>query len=188
MNTNRLAFINPFQPTSVLLPRSSATAAELHRWLSPMRKLLACLILSAMSLGTFAQAPDAAKEEIEHLLGYLAGSHCEFARNGTWYSASSAAKHLRDKYDHILRKGRSVAAEQFIELIASRSSVSGNPYLVRCGNNPADTTGQWFRAELRRYRASKPVTADRSLQPTSVLPLRTYIAGRTMMSNHWTSR
>ena len=129
-----------------------------------MRTVPALLLLAMLSFGAWAQPTETASEEIEHLLAYLGGSHCEFARNGTWHSGGKAAEHLREKYEYLLKKGRVITAETFIDLVASRSSVSGDPYLVRCGNDPADATGPWFRAELERFRAEKRLTPKQSLE------------------------
>ena len=42
--------------------------------------------------------PAAESPEINHLLGLIENSGCEFFRNGTWYDAQRAAAHLRGKY------------------------------------------------------------------------------------------
>jgi hypothetical protein len=43
--------------------------------------------------------------------------------------------------------------EQFIEMVASASSMSAQPYLVRCGNSAAVQSGQWLRSELKDLRS-----------------------------------
>jgi hypothetical protein len=47
-------------------------------------------------------------------------------------------------------------AEQFIEMVASASSRSAQPYLVRCGNSAAVQSGQWLRSELKDLRSVTP--------------------------------
>jgi len=73
-----------------------------------------------------------------------------FIRNGSEYSASDAADHLRRK----LRSAgsRVNTADQFIEHIASKSSTSGNPYALRLANGKTVDAGEWFRARLAEGR------------------------------------
>lgn len=115
-----------------------------------MRKLLGALLLVPL-LAAAAPSPSAT-QEIDHLFTYLKDSRCEFNRNSTWYTPSDAVAHLKDKYDYLLRKDRIATAEDFIELAATESSMSGRPYLVRCGNGATVNSGLWFRDELARYR------------------------------------
>jgi hypothetical protein len=98
-------------------------------------------------------APNAAAQiEIDHLFGYLAQSACRFNRNGTWYSTRDARDHLKKKYDYLSRKGLVSTAESFIEQAASKSSVSGEPYLVACPGAAAQLSELWFKDELVRFR------------------------------------
>ena len=83
----------------------------------------------------FAAPPPAARAEIDGLLSRLETSSCEFNRNGTWHSATEAKSHLLVKLKYLEDRGAVDSAEQFIELAASKSSMSGQPYLVRCANS-----------------------------------------------------
>jgi len=99
-----------------------------------------------------AAAPEAAQIEINQLLGLVEQSGCEFFRNGTWYDAKRAQAHLRAKYDMLAANDQIKTAEDFIEKAASRSTLSGRPYKVRCAGGAAITTNQWFGAALMRLR------------------------------------
>jgi hypothetical protein len=112
---------------------------------------LACLF-SFSGISAADGAPPVAQQEISHLFAYLKSSGCQFNRNGTWYSPQEAADHLDSKYQYLLGKGRITSAEDFISDAASKSSMSGEPYLVKCGDAPPVESGGWFRAELERYR------------------------------------
>ena len=48
-----------------------------------------------------AQPPADVQVEVSFLLGYIDGSGCGFQRNGTWYDAQAAQKHLRGKYQYL---------------------------------------------------------------------------------------
>jgi hypothetical protein len=117
-----------------------------------LRTLIFGVVL-AMSLPAIAAEPDTvAKQEIEHLIRHLAGSGCQFNRNGSWYDTSRAVSHLNRKYDYLRARNLAASAEAFIENAASESSASGKPYLVRCSGQPEINSAAWFRAELARLR------------------------------------
>ena len=118
-------------------PRAALAAAAL------------CLVLSSVALA----APDApAQGEIEHLLKFVAASNCTFVRNNIEYAADKASEHLAGKFR--FAGSRIATAEDFIRELASRSSVSGEAYHVKCGS--VDTpAGVWLTAELQRYRESR---------------------------------
>ena len=92
---------------------------------------------------------DRTQREIQHLMDYIAGSECRFIRNGKVYGAESALAHIQRKYGHVRPRVRT--AEDFIDYAATRSSMSGKPYRVQCGNETL-LCGDWLRAELARRR------------------------------------
>ena len=108
----------------------------------------ACAFASASAASASPQ--DAAKDEIDHLLQYVAASSCTFVRNGTEYPAAQARDHLETKYRFV--GGRITSADDFIKYLATGSSVSGAPYHVRCGQTD-QLSGAWLTAELARYRS-----------------------------------
>lgn len=109
-----------------------------------------------------AAAPATAQTEINYLLGFIKNSGCEFFRNGSWYDSNQAEAHLRSKYG-MLAVGTGIqTAEDFIEQAATKSSLSGQPYQVRCGGNDAVTSNQWLRDVLARYRAHPSQGASRT--------------------------
>jgi len=90
--------------------------------------------------------------EIHQLLQQLEVSGCQFNRNGTWYSSAEAKTHLLRKLDYINRKGTINNSEQFIELAASKSSISGKPYQVKCGNHNPSNSQIWLISTLNQMR------------------------------------
>jgi len=114
--------------------------------------LLALIVAPNIPPAARAAAPSAAQIEINHLLGLIEQSGCEFFRNGTWYDAQRAQAHLRAKYEILAADGQIKTAEDFIEKAASNSSMSGRPYQIRCAGAAAMTTNQWFSAALTRLR------------------------------------
>ena len=106
----------------------------------------------ALALPAMAAGPEA---EIDALIGALAGSNCEFRRNGTWHGAARAQAHLQRKYDWLRKRGLAGTPELFIERAATRSSASGQAYRVRCPGQPETSSAEWFGDRLRRLREAE---------------------------------
>lgn len=111
------------------------------------------LLFSALS--SFA-GERSAQQEIMHLLEYLETSDCTFNRNGTWYDGGEAVDHIKRKYRYLEKKNLVNSTESFIARAASKSSMSGKPYLVRCGSGEPVESGAWFDSALRRFRQQQP--------------------------------
>jgi hypothetical protein len=101
-----------------------------------------------------ASAPPA--HEIEQLIAGLGASGCEFQRNGSWYAAKKAEAHLRRKYEWLRERNLAATAEQFIERAATKSSMSGRAYQVRCAGQSAVPSAEWLRARLVEVRKREP--------------------------------
>jgi hypothetical protein len=101
-----------------------------------------------------AAPPAIANTEISFLLGFVEQSGCQFYRNGSWYDSKKAEAHLRDKYEYLTAKGLINSAEEFIEQAATKSSLSGKAYEIKCGTDPVITTNQWLHEALARFRSS----------------------------------
>jgi hypothetical protein len=118
-----------------------------------MRQLLAStftlLLTAAIALAVDPQT----KAEIDELISYVRTSGVRFIRNGTEYSAAEGAQHLRDK---LARAGNRVkTTEDFINGIASKSYLSGKPYLVKFADGHTQPTGEWLKAHLAETRKNK---------------------------------
>lgn len=118
-----------------------------------MRTLIALLLSFTAICAAAAPLPPAARTEVDALLSRLQASGCQFNRNGSWHAGAEARGHLQKKLDYLVGKGLVQTAEQFIERGAS-SSMSGKPYLVRCGSQAPVESAQWLKAELQQLRAA----------------------------------
>jgi len=118
------------------------------------RHLLPILCLIAFASSAPAAPSLTAKREIQGLMDALSASSCEFQRNGTWHGREEARKHLQRKYDYLLKRDLADTAELFIERAASKSSISGRAYQVRCPGQSAQPAATWFRAKLAALRGS----------------------------------
>ena len=93
----------------------------------------------------------AENEEIEYLLSHITASDCVFIRNGKEHEARKASEHLVMKYSHV--KKRIKTADDFIDKIASQSSITRRQYGIRCGGVQIPA-GQWLRDALELHRIS----------------------------------
>ena len=110
--------------------------------------LALALITGLFSLNTgFAYANKDA--EIQHLLNYVENSQCLFIRNGSEHNGPDAKAHIVKKYNYF--KSRIDSAEKFIEYSATKSTMSGKKYKVRCDDKEY-LTAQWLNDELNNYR------------------------------------
>ena len=108
-----------------------------------------------------AGPPAIAQTEINYLLRFVETSGCEFYRNGSWFDAAKAREHLRQKYQLLSQGNQITSAEDFIEQAATKSSLSGQAYKVRCRGGEAVTTNQWLRAALAALRSAAPGAVQR---------------------------
>jgi hypothetical protein len=107
---------------------------------------LALAVLTLCAPPSWAASPEA---EIRHLLDFIAASPCAFIRNGVAYDGADAVSHIEDKYDYYRDDIHS--AEDFIALAASKSALSGKPYLVKC-DSTTEPAADWITRELAAFR------------------------------------
>lgn len=117
-------------------------------------RILVVLALGASAAIASAAPTAKAQREVDGLIAALGNSGCEFERNGSWHDAKTARAHLQKKYDYLRKRGMADTAELFIERGASKSSMSGKPYRVRCPGKAVDTAAHWFELRLRTLRAA----------------------------------
>lgn len=99
-----------------------------------------------------AAPPLIVQQEISYLIADVAASGCEFYRNGKWYDAVRAAAHLRDKYGNPFLFAHIARTEEFIDRVATRSTLSGADYAIHCKNAAIVPSSKWFLNRLAAYR------------------------------------
>lgn len=116
--------------------------------------ILSCLI-------SFSLYADWAKEKqkIDYLIQEIKKIDGKFIRNGKEHTSQEAAEHIKMKLKNALSswftpRKEKWTAEMFIERVASKSSLSGKPYLIKFRNS--GTTIQvenWLKEKLKSYTA-----------------------------------
>ncbi|MBY0572067.1 MAG: DUF5329 domain-containing protein [Undibacterium sp.] len=112
-----------------------------------------CVIFLVNSQCLAAEFSAASKREVEALLQSLADSGCQFNRNGSWYSGNEAKAHLTRKLAYVIEHQQATSTEEFIQVAATKSSMSGLAYLVRCQDQVVTPSAFWLSATLKRLRA-----------------------------------
>ena len=97
------------------------------------------------------ESTDQVDQAIRYLIGYVSGSGLTFIRNAREYTAVEAAEHMNRKYQHF--KDDIDTPDDFIELCATKSLLSGKSYLVVNRGGIELRTGDWLRTELAAYQA-----------------------------------
>ncbi len=93
------------------------------------------------------------QQEIEYLLLKIEKSSCTFHRNGSEHDSVKAADHLRMKYGRV--KSRINSSEKFIDLLATKSSWTGNSYRLECEQGQLQPTGAWLHKVLEESRLTE---------------------------------
>ena len=114
-------------------------------FLKIMRQAAAGLFCLLMLLSSHTSAAAGTTEEIASLLLFIEQSECTFIRNGKHYDALKAREHIEKKYTYY--KERITTAEDFILYSATKSSITGEPYMVIC-NGVNMVTSDWLNTEL----------------------------------------
>jgi hypothetical protein len=99
------------------------------------------------------EKPLSETEKIELLINsveQLPGA--KFYRNGSWYEAKAAADHLQMK---LSKAGNRIkTAQDFIDKIATESSMTGEAYKIRYTNGKEVTTKEYFTKKLKEIEAN----------------------------------
>ncbi len=93
--------------------------------------------------------PATEREKIEALIRHIENlKDAVFIRNGREYDARTAASFLRAKWR--ANDAEVKSARDFIEKVASASSTTGKPYLIRFKDGREVKSGEYLLAELRK--------------------------------------
>ena len=119
--------------------------------------LLVRLSLISILTVTFAGqsfATQSPEQTVNYLIDHIGKSNATFIRNGVSHTPAEAVAHIKAKYEHF--KNEIKTPEDFIRLSASKSLLTGKPYLVRTPNGKEMHLDVWLTDALKEYRASKP--------------------------------
>lgn len=121
-----------------------------------MKLAALCLAITFFALLPLrAQAAPDARESlaIAHLTQFVRESGLQFIRNSKSYNAEDAASHMDTKFSYA--KERLTTAEEFIDYVASRSSITNKPYYVVTADGKQHELGPWLYLELDKFRKAQ---------------------------------
>ena len=110
--------------------------------------MLLGLVLGAFSAG----AAPTTDETVAYLIKHTAESKLTFIRNGSEHDSAEAAKLMQRKYDYVKKEVKT--PEDFIRLAATKSHLSGKPYLVKMPDGKIVQSADWLAAALQEFRGS----------------------------------
>lgn len=112
-----------------------------------LKHFIQILLLSTLCL---AQTSLANPLEIKQLLNFIEQSNCIYQRNGDDYTGKEALEHIKKKYNYFIDDIKTT--EDFIRLSATKSTISGKPYMVKCEGQAIITSEQWLLEALKQLR------------------------------------
>ena len=118
---------------------------------------VASFVVLAVVLALFSGVVNAQdnieKKKIEFLISSVENlKGAKFIRNGTEHDGKEAAEHLRMKLQNDV--GQVKTADDFIRLCASKSFISGKPYLIRYSDGKTIKSEKYFREKLKEYNST----------------------------------
>jgi hypothetical protein len=124
------------------------TCPLLALWRSPRRQLALAILIVAFAGKTFAT--ESLEQTVNYLIDHVGKSNATFIRNGAAYTPAEAVAHIKAKYEHF--KNQIKTPEDFIRLAASKSLLTGKPYLVRTPDGKDMRLDVWLTEALKQYR------------------------------------
>jgi len=116
-----------------------------------IRFLFILALLFSAAGQTFAT--ESLEQTVNYLIDHIAKSDATFIRNGASHTPAEAVAHIKAKYEHF--KPQIKTPEDFIRLAASKSLVTGKPYLVRTPDGKEMRLDVWLGEALKQYRTKK---------------------------------
>ena len=128
-----------------------------------MNKIISMFVLCFFVWCSTAAADRAKTAEklsatINYLIAFVEESECIFIRNDKTYTAKEAVKHMKRKYAHF--KNDITTPEDFIRLTASKSLISGRPYMVKTKAGRMMKSETWLVEALEAYRQKQQGNTD----------------------------
>ncbi len=100
------------------------------------------------------QKPLSEEEKITYLIRCVEQlNNATFIRNGVSHNAKAAAAHLRMKHEKAGKRIKTV--EQFIDKVASQSSITGTPYQIVFSDGTRTDAKTFYQNCLRKTEASQ---------------------------------
>ena len=119
-------------------------------------KVIAFIVATFFCFGAISENQPTERDKIEAALQRIGNSDLVFVRNGSEHTGKAAAEHLRSK---LKQAGESVKTfDDFVDKVATKSSLSGKPYLVKFKDGRSQELAAWLREKTcLRFRSGSDV-------------------------------
>lgn len=127
-----------------------------------VKNILKILVVLLLFIAVRGYADDFSEtDKINYLIASVEGLQgATFIRNGSEHDARTASSHLRRKLKAMGDKVKT--AEDFISLCASKSSMTGKPYLIRLADGSIIKSELFFNDKLKALAAKNYKHKDSS--------------------------
>jgi hypothetical protein len=109
------------------------------------------ILIASIAFASPAKSAESLDQTISYLIDHVANAKATFIRNGASHTPAEAAEHIKVKYAHFKRDIKT--PEDFIRLSASKSLLSGKPYLVRLPDGKEMHLDAWLTDALKQHRS-----------------------------------
>jgi hypothetical protein len=111
--------------------------------------LVTAFVILALFSGAASAQDNIEKKKIEFLISSVENlKGAIFIRNGSEHNGKEAAEHLRMKLQNAVVVK---TADDFIRLCASKSMITGKPYMIRLSDGKTMKSEEYFREKLKEY-------------------------------------
>ena len=111
--------------------------------------LVTTFVILVLFSGVVSAQENIEKKKIEFLISSVENlKGAKFIRNGSEYDGKQAAEHLRMKLQNTVAVQ---TADDFIRLCASKSIITGKPYMIRLSDGKTMKSEEYFREILKKY-------------------------------------
>jgi len=112
--------------------------------------LLTAFVFLGLCSGAISAKDTIEDKKIEFLLSSVENlKGAKFMRNGAEFDGKQAVEHLRMKRKRA--GGRVQTADDFIRLCASKSTITGKPYMIRFSDGKTIKSEEYLREKLKGY-------------------------------------
>jgi len=133
-----------------MIDQSSMKKCRLHTLIAAITLFALYSFTIFFSNNAYANMPPQEASLINELLNTVENSEAVFIRNNTEHSPKEAVKHLKMKLN---RAGSRIkTANDFIRVLATKSSFSGKAYMLRFSDGTMVESGLWFTNKLLKLR------------------------------------
>ncbi|MDV6234322.1 YfeK family protein [Leptospira ellisii] len=110
-------------------------------------------LFCSVLFSVFSEEDPSFRNDLNSLMSSLESCQCKFVRNGSEHEPKEAREHMERKLK--ATDGRIGNIPDFIEHIASKSSVSGKPYLVKLKDGKTVEAKLWLTEKWKEISEAK---------------------------------